>query len=205
MGCCRAKKKVEINYKEGNLSVDIENTEIEDLLNKIGKRIGAEVIIENGLEGNIEKQQFENVPLMEALQKLVRESGFSVIVEYKNKMPVKIIVSKNKEKKDWGISSVEEAIVISNKLGYKSVLPLNVELLNDVSKNPLKIVYNNKKEEYFYKIINEDSPLNQELVFVTYYPEQNSSVTVVLQASTGEIIGTIEDILKIKREQVFLE
>lgn len=146
--------KIEVDYKNGNLSVNIEDAEIKDVLEEIGKVVGVEVEIIEGFEKQIESNKFENVPLRDALWKLVGGTGFGAVVEYKDDVPVKIVVGE--KERDGNIASTpEEAVMLFTSALIEGDIEkaLNYYYLGGIGDKETKIdnfrrIYGNSSKEY---------------------------------------------------------
>jgi len=94
------KSKIEVQYKDDKLSVEVENAEIKDVLKMIGEVAGVKMEIREEISWKLGKEKFEDLTLEDGLQRLIGGTGFGAVIEYKEDLPVAIKVSKKEEKED---------------------------------------------------------------------------------------------------------
>jgi len=88
------KKILKIEYKDGLLSVDLQNVDITEALKEISKVANIEIDIGPGIEGKIEKIQFQNFSWEKAMERLIAGKGSGIVVEYEKEKAKKISLSK---------------------------------------------------------------------------------------------------------------
>jgi len=109
------KKTLKVEYKVGLLSVDLQNVDIVEALKKISKIANIEIDIGPGIEGRIEKVQFQNLSWEKAMEKLIDPEGRGIVVEYSEEGARRLKVSKKLDKVVKTLRDKEEHLLLIPK------------------------------------------------------------------------------------------
>lgn len=90
----KPKAGYEIKYDQGKLSVNLDDADIKQVLKEIGEAANIKLKIGEGLSGKINRVQFKNLPLKDALERLVGGRGYGVAMEYKGSRLISVHISK---------------------------------------------------------------------------------------------------------------